>query len=221
MGNQIKQSKAISQKKMADIMFCIDYSYSMHDCIRGVCETVNDFVSFLESGIEGQSPVDWQIGMVGYTGRDFNVVDLSKTTERLKTQLNKKAEGGDEFTPGAIDYAISNVSWREGAQRVIVIFTDEPLSGGVGGEDKFDDLLRKIVDSRIQIIYYGVTCPYYSKFEQCPKSEVNIVYDFSGISFNELMNRLAVTVSSSNPFAGKEPVIKKMVYDLSDIRIHK
>lgn len=221
MGNQIKQSKVVLQRKMADIMFCIDYSYSMCDCIKGVCDTVNDFVSFLESGVKGQSPVDWRIGLVGYTSEEFRFVDLANKTDNFKKQLNVKANGNDEFTPGAIDFAISNANWRVGAQRVIVVFTDEPLSGGSGGGDKFDDLLKKIVDSHIQIIYYGVPCPYYSRFEQCPKSEINIVPNFSGISFNELMNRLAVTVSSSNPFAGKESVVKTMVYNLSAIRISK
>ncbi len=222
MGNQIRQNKTIGvRKKMADIMFCIDYSYSMHHCIVGVRDTVNDFVSTLEAGIRGQMPVDWRIGLMAYTGEEFKFVDLAEDTVKFKKILNTSADGGDEFTPGAIDYTISNTNWREGAQRVIVVFTDESLETGKGGADEFDNLLKKIVDSHIQIIYYGEKCPYYAKFEQCPKAEVNVVSNFSGISFSELMNRLAVTVSSGNAFSGKDPVVKKMVYSMSDIKIRK
>jgi hypothetical protein len=106
-----------------------------------------------------------------------------------------------------------------GAQRVIVVFTDETISGGAGGESQFDSLLKKIVDSHIQIVYYGPDCPYYAKFSQCPKAEVNVVSDFSGVNFNALMSRLAVTVSSNSLNASKLPVSKTLVYDLSSVNI--
>ena len=105
------------------------------------------------------------------------------------------------------------------------MFTDEKLEYGRSkanadnGAKKYDKLLEKIVDSHVQIIFYGPNCPYYNRLQVCPKSEVNIMTSFSGISFDELMKRLAITVSSGNAFAGKEPVVKKLVYDLSYIKI--
>ena len=222
MGLQIKTVRTNSNfvaAKKADIVFCIDNSGSMSSCIEAVRNTVSVFVSSLEKGVGGQSPVDWRIGLVDYSQSEFLFMDLAKDTATFQNKLRENVSGGDEFTPGAIDFAISNASWREGAQRVIVVFTDEPLNGGSGGAHEFDDLLRKIVDSHIQIIYYGCPCEYYEKFQQCPKAEVNFVNNFSGIDFSNLMNRLAVTVSSSSPFAGKEPVVTKMVYDLSAITV--
>lgn len=225
MGLQIKQNKTMmSQHKLADIIFCIDNSGSMTDCINGVRDTVNNFVASLESGVQGMSPVDWQIGLLNYSADAFIFVDLANDTSNFKKKLEKREVSGDEFTPGAIDYAISNASWRTGAQRVVVVFTDEDLQGGYSPSSSakgFDKLMEKIVNSRIQIIYYGEECPYYSQFTKCPKGEVNVVSNFSGISFNELMTRLAVTVSSSNAFAGNEPVVKGLVYDLSHIKIKK
>lgn len=225
MGLQIKQNKTMmSQHKLADIMFCIDNSGSMTDCINGVRNTVNNFVASLESGVQGLSPVDWQIGLLNYSANEFIFVDLANDTSHFKKKLEKREVSGDEFTPGAIDYAISNASWRSGAQRVIVVFTDESLKSGYSpskSAGRFDKLMEKIVNSHIQIIYYGEQCPYYSQFTKCPKGEVNVVSDFSGISFDELMTRLAVTVSSGNAFAGKEPVIKQLVYDLSHVKIKK
>lgn len=224
MGLQIKQNKTMSQQKKADIMFCIDNSSSMQDCIDGVRDTVNSFVTTLEEGVQGLSPVDWEIGLLTYSNYEFRFVNLSKGTADFKKAIDRKVKG-NEFTPGAIDYAISQTNWREGAQRVLVVFTDEKLEYGLSktnaenGAKDYEKLLKKIVDSHIQIIFYGPNCPYYNRFQVCPKSEVNIVSGFSGISFNELMKRLAVTVSSGNAFAGKDPVIKEMVYDFSDIKI--
>lgn len=224
MGLQIKQNKTMSQQKKADIMFCIDNSSSMQDCINGVRDTVNSFVTTLEEGVQGQSPVDWEIGLLTYSNYEFRFVNLSRGTGDFKKAIDRKVKG-DEFTPGAIDFVISQANWREGAQRVIVVFTDEKLEYGRSkanagnGAKGYDKLLKKIVDSYVQIIFYGPNCPYYNRFQVCPKSEVNIVSSFSGISFDELMKRLAVTVSSGNAFAGKEPVIKDLVYDLSDIHI--
>lgn len=216
----------MSSDKKADIVFCIDHSGSMSDCIAGVKATVKDFVSSLEKGVEGQSPVDCQIGLVSYSQEELLFFDLTKDTEAFKTKLGQDVEGGNEFTPGAIDFAVSNASWRMGAQRVIVVFTDERLStGGSSGEgdgrSKFDDLLKKIVDSNVQIIYYGPSCPYYSKFNVCPKAEVNIVDDFSGVRFDSLMKRLAVTVSSNSAAANNKPAVKTIIYNKAKINIKK
>ena len=170
--------------------------------------------------------MDWEIGLLTYSNYEFRFVNLSKGTSDFKKVIDRKVKG-NEFTPGAIDYVISQSNWREGAQRVIVVFTDEKLEYGRSAANQgngaagYDKLLKKIVDSHIQIIFYGPDCPYYNRLQVCPKSEVNIVNSFSGISFDELMKRLAVTVSSGSAFAGKEPVIKEMVYDLSDIKIIK
>ena len=222
MGQQIKnKTTQVKPGKMADIIFCIDNSGSMSSCIAGVRATVSDFVKSLEVGIQGQAPVDWQIGLLSYTDIEFLFVDLSKDTQKFKEKLGLRIRGFDEFTPGAIDYAISNAKWREGAQRVIVVFTDESLITGYGGENLFGNLLDKIVGSNIQIVYYGAECNYYRSFEKCPKAEVNFVADFSGINFNDLMSRLAVTVSSNSFFANQKPVDKKMVYDFSDFSIIK
>ena len=71
MGLQIKQNKTMLQEKKADIMFCIDNSSSMQDCIDGVRDTVNNFVKTLEEGIQGFSPVDWEIGLLNYSNYEF------------------------------------------------------------------------------------------------------------------------------------------------------
>ena len=220
----LQRPKTIVSTKTADIVFCIDHSGSMSSCIAGVKATVRDFVTSLEEGIEGQSPVDWQLGLVGYSQQEILFLDLTKDTETFKAKLGQNVSGGDEFTPGAIDYAISNTNWRMGAQRVIVVFTDEGLSTGYNygegtGFAKFDDLLQKIVDSNVQIIYYGPNCSYYSNFARCPKAEVNVVSNFSGVNFESLMKRLAVSVSSNSAAANMKPVVKDLVYDKAGMNI--
>lgn len=220
----LQRPKTMSVEKKADIVFCIDHSGSMSDCIAGVKATVRDFVTSLEKGVDGQSPVDCQIGLLGYTQGELLFLGLTKDTEAFKTKLGQKLTRGNEFTPGAIDYAVSNFSWRMGAQRVIVVFTDERIKTGTNdgegtGIEKFDALLQKIVDSNVQIIYYGPNCPYYTKFSCCPKAEVNVVTDFSGVNFDSLMRRLAVTVSSSSAAANNLPVVKTLVYDKAGMKV--
>lgn len=220
----LQRPKTIVATKTADIVFCIDHSGSMSSCIAGVKATVRDFVASLEEGVEGQSPVDWQLGLVGYSQEEILFLDLTKDTETFRTKLGQNVSGGDEFTPGAIDYAICNTNWRMGAQRVVVVFTDECLGTGYNygertGAEKFDKLLQKIVDSNVQIIYYGPNCSYYTQFTRCPKAEVNVVSSFSGVNFDSLMKRLAVTVSSNSAAANMKPVVKDLVYDKAGMRI--
>lgn len=221
MGLQIRQSKPVSVAKKADIVFVVDNSFSMRTCIEGIHAKIEKLVSSLESNVPGQSPVDWRLGLLSYTSYMFRFLDLTDDLAAFREQLTIRLPRGDEFTPGAVDFVISNASWRERAQRVVVVFTDETLLGGVGGEKGFDALLKKITDSGVQVVYYGKECDFYKKFSLCPRGEVNVVSDFSGISFDALMSRLAVTVSSGSPFAGKEPVVKEPVYDLSDVKITK
>ena len=225
MGLQIRQSQVKFDTKKADIMFCIDNSRSMESCIQGVRNTVNAFVTDLESGAEGQSPVDWRIGLMSYSDEEYVFLDLSKETTRFRALLNREVVG-DEFTPGAIDYTVSHTSWRPGAQHIIVLFTDEPLEEGRSRRNRdngaagFGDLLHKITCSHVQIIYYGPQCEYYRRFQLCPKSELNFMDSFNSVNFDRLMKRLAVTVSSGSSFENDVVAVKQMVYDLSDIKIN-
>ena len=225
MGFQIKQTQLKNDdSKKADIMFCIDNSGSMEECIQGVRDTVNEFVNALESGVDGQSEVDWRIGLISYSDDKFVFQDLSKDTSRFRSLLKRRVEG-DEFTPGAIDYTITHASWRPGAQHIIVVFTDEKLEEGRSRRNRdngaagFGELLHKITSSHVQIIYYGPQCEHYRRFQMCPKSEVNFMDSFAGVDFTRLMMRMALTVSSGNSFDNDVAVVKNMVYDLSDIDI--
>lgn len=226
MGLQIKQSQLRADSKKADLMFCIDNSGSMKTCIRGVRDSVNAFVRDLESAAVGQSQVDWEIGLLSYSHEEFLFMNLTKDTARFRSLLDREVEG-EEFTPGAVDYAVSHTAWRPGAQHIIVVFTDEKLKEGyskrnsANGATGFGELLHKISSSQVQVLYYGPQCEHYRRFAMCPKCEVNFMESFDGVDFGTLMKKMALTVSSGHTFDQDVTAEKAMVYDLSDISVRK
>jgi hypothetical protein len=213
-------------KGVADIVFCIDYSGSMSDCIEGVKNHVDTFVKTLEGGLNADVVIDWQIGLIANTHDEMNFLDLTKETSKFRSVMSKDPSGYNEFTPGAIDYAVTNTSWRDIAHRVIVIFTDEDLQGGESpanddGASKFPDLIKKLIDAKIQIIYFGPSCTYYDKLKTLPKEVHEIRDNFNSVDFNNLLTNIAKTVSNSSVGLQTKTKIPGLVYDFNGISINR
>lgn len=212
---------------VSDIVFCIDKSASMEHCIDGVIHNVKSFVAQLEN-LSGNTVVDWKLGVAIYSGTSIDFLNLTTNVNTVRDFISGiTLEWNDEFTPGAIDYAATNTSWREKSHRVIVVFTDEPLlDGGTvsepdKGAGKFNKFLLKLTQAKIQLLYFGPYCEYYNEFNMVPKAMVNTVENFDDIDFSELMKKLATTVtaSSTNPQTGVP--VPPLVYDLSSMTINK
>lgn len=212
-------------KGVADIVFCIDHSGSMASCIKGVKEYVNNFVKTLE-GLNANTIIDWQIGLCTYTNRTINFLSLTKDTNRFRDVLSKDLGRANEFTPGAIDYAITSTSWRDVSHRIIVNFTDETLQGGHSpnhsdkGANLFDELLKKIQAAKIQLYYFGKKCPYYNKFNLLPKAQHKIMNNFDSVDFDQLMTNLALTVSESSKGQQEKTSIPGLIYNFKGININ-
>jgi hypothetical protein len=220
----IIQKSEKKSKGVADIVFCIDHSGSMSSCIEGVKEHVNSFVKTLD-GLNANTIIDWQIGLCAYTNRSIHFLPLTKATNRFRDVLSKGVEGWDEFTPGAIDYAVTTSKWRDVSHRIIVNFTDEPLRGGSSpnhsdsGAGLFDELLKKIQAAKIQLYYFGKECPYYDKFNVLPKAQHKIMNNFNSVDFSQLMTNLALTVSESSKGQQEKTSIPGLIYNFSGIKI--
>lgn len=221
------QQKITKIKGIADVVFCIDFSGSMSACIEGVKNQISNFVESLESG-NPNMVIDWRIGFCGYSDThivkfDFtrNVNDFSKKLESART------EGWDEFTPGAVDFCISDFKWRPVSNKFLILFTDEILNTGGSdeqvkeGKAKFPELLIKISESHIRFFYFGPKCPYYSQFESLSRTVVTYVDGhFEAVDFSSLLTSLGKTVSQScsGQFNGKY-ANPGYVYDLSSMKI--
>ncbi len=222
------QQKAAKIRGIADIVFCIDFSESMSDCIAGVKNHISTFAGSLES-TNPNMVIDWQIGFCGYSDIDFIKFNFTRDTDDFSAKLEAAAtEGGDEFTPGAIDFCISDFEWRPVSNKFLIVFTDETIStGGTDeqikeGKARFQDLLNKITNSHIRLFYFGPDCPYYRKFETISRTIVTYIEDsFSTIDFSALLGSLGKTVSQScsgqNTGGKSKP---PYIYDLSSFKIN-
>ena len=201
MGIQQKVSKI---RGIADVVFCIDFSRSMGACIQGIKEHITAFVNSLERSSPNMT-IDWRIGFCGYSHIEFVKYGFTSDVKRFSTMLaNASVDGGEEFTPGALDFCINGFEWRPVSNKFIILFTDEVLgSGGSRSQidnarSNFPDLLQKISDSGIRLFYFGPRCPYFKQFEQLSRAFVTFIEnDFTTIDFSSLLNSLGKTVSQS------------------------
>ncbi len=219
----INQQQIAKIKGVTDVVFCIDRSKSMHPCIEGLKKTINTFIHSVETTNESVE-VDWRIGFLAYDDKKFYQFDLTDKIEDFTSKLSEIVTGGNEYTPGALDYLINSFQWRQEANRTIILFTNESFKGGIlKGLDpgKWDNLLQRIMEMKIRVKYFGPECPYYRKFEQTPRCNTTIVKDFSTVDFTSLMKLLGSTVSQASTQGSPNIEGGNHLYDLSDISIIK
>jgi len=197
------QQKAAKIKGVADIVFCIDFSGSMEPCIEGVKNHVNTFVKSLETA-SPNTKIDWRIAFCAYSNDTLIVQDFVKDTGIFSSNLSSINTMGDEFTPGAVDFCITYFKWRPVSNKFIIVFTDETLEGGSSsdngnGSSKYEELLKKIENSRSRLFFYGPRCSYYSQLEKISRTFVEYLESggFSTVNFSSLLSSLGKTVSQS------------------------
>lgn len=139
-----KDTRSI-KKAMADLIFLVDNSGSMSEEAEQLAKEIDDWSSKLSQLL------DLQLGCVGYDGDITGAMDLG-TQEALSAYLNREYTWGTDRTYGfegpradvlstaahdydngwyecgaaALHFADKNFSFRGGANRIYVNFTDEP-----------------------------------------------------------------------------------------------
>jgi len=205
-------------------VFCIDLSGSMRPCIEGVKKHVSTFVSNLETGSPNMV-IDWRMAFCGYNAENFYISNFTDSTADFSNILRKvNVENRNEYTPGAIDYCVSNLPWRNECNKFLIVFTDESLKGGVENSDtipNFPDLLQEIEESHTSLFFFGPKDRYYGQFEKLPRSNTNFISDsFDRVDFSTLLSSLGKTVSrSSGGQGGYSSYTPRSVYDISGISI--
>ncbi|HXF99421.1 MAG TPA: vWA domain-containing protein [Bacteroidota bacterium] len=131
----------------ADVVFTVDNSGSMGEEADSIASKIIEFVNYLQA-----SGLDLRVGVVGYNGRVTGAMNLT-TGSALNSYLTRTGFIGTSRTVGfggsdsarlesvaatfasgvggengvvGVWFADSLFSWRAGAQRVYVNFTDEP-----------------------------------------------------------------------------------------------
>lgn len=109
---------------LADVCFVLDISGSMGDNINQVRNNIGEFADVL-----AQNGFDFRVAVVPFCDYvdDRWMMNFTTDIEAVKRNLaNIILWGGTEDSPGAMQYAADNLSWREGSKRTIIWVTDEP-----------------------------------------------------------------------------------------------
>lgn len=120
-----------SAKARADLVFVIDTTGSMNDKIDGLIESCESFVDKL-----ARKRIDWVAAVVGFgdltvEGDRIVATPFSSSADRVKALLRglpRYSGGGNEGESSleALQAALSQTGYRQGAVKVLVLITDEP-----------------------------------------------------------------------------------------------
>lgn len=180
------------KKGIPDIVFLLDSTGSMQECLRAVTDNIAAFVDTLTTpdANGGILIKDWRIRVLGYRDRDEDgqqwLVDNPFTADvaTAKYQLSALvAKGGGDEPESLLDAMYQLTLWPEaeqGAQpsptgwrhrhdaaRVVVIFTDascKPTYRTANGDTaSVDDLINNYHAMRLKVILYAPDTPLYGE----------------------------------------------------------
>jgi uncharacterized protein YegL len=177
-------------KGVVDIVFLIDASGSMGDCIQAVKDKIGVFISELSGG---QVPVkDWRARVIGYRdakcdGDQWLVTNpfVSNDQAALTAQLSSlTAEGGGDEPESLIDALLvvgnwnavqksevaDDSSWRHftDARRSVVLFTDATFHPDAKSGATISDAFSLITSMKLELQYIVPDAPCYDSFESLP-----------------------------------------------------
>ena len=196
--SQSVQYNASSSRQKADIIFVVDRSGSMSDCIEGVKNHIVSFVGGLEA--DQQVRIDWRLGLVAADGLTFSVLDFTDNVRTFQNAVGRIALTGNECMPPALDLA-ADFRWRDRVHKAIVFFTDEPVNGGANVSkvrDGIPALCGKLTHLKVELYAFTPDCPdYLSLTNNLPRSKHRLDEDFDADSFGELLGTIGKSVSRS------------------------
>lgn len=185
--------ESLDQKKgIPDIVFLLDASGSMKECIQAVTQNIATFVDTLASpdANGGIQIKDWRIRVMGYRDRDADgdqwLVDNPFTSDinQVKSQLSAlEAKGGGDEPESLLDAMYALTQWpsaergeqglpngwrhRYDAARVVVIFTDASCKPGFkaadGSTGTVTDLVNAYNQNKLKVIMYAPMAPSYAE----------------------------------------------------------
>jgi Mg-chelatase subunit ChlD len=184
------QESLDKKKGIPDIVFLLDASGSMKECIQAVTQNIATFVDTLATpdANGGIQIKDWRIRVIGYRDRDADgsqwLVDnpFSNDIATVKSQLAAlEAKGGGDEPESLYDAMYALTQWpsdekggqglptgwrhRHDAARVVVIFTDASCKPGFkaadGSTGTVNDLMQAYNANKLKVILYAPEAPCY------------------------------------------------------------
>ena len=132
---------------------------------------------------------------------------------------------GNEDTLLALDIAADlPFGPAETTQRVIAVFTDEPLENGVSGETpvaKIPELRQKLAQRKILLFLSAPSSPAYYMLGQLGKAQFEEVDGGDGlknVDFKKLLAQMAKSISVARLQEGKEPSWQKALFGQENLK---
>lgn len=182
--------------RLADIVFIMDNSGSMSDEQSAVRANVNSFVNALS-----QSGIDYGLGLCRYgagqnSGKPIfeDAGSVTSDPEYFKNNVwvRNTIDGGHEPGYQGIKEAVNNFSFRPGAQKIIIIITDEtPQQGDIILEEAMD-----ACEENSATLFALTLDEMFDLFLPITDATNGEVYDIRS-PFNEILDYISTAVSST------------------------
>ncbi len=202
-----------------DLAFVIDTSGSMTGIFDYLIDNLYDFIMKIGQTVQTLGQFDMQLAIVAGCRKLFYIVPLTTDTQsvaaKLKT-ISKERSKANEIMCYGLDLAMADLQWRQDAKRIMVMITDEPLSGNYEPEilrQGMDKLIEKLIEMRVLLHVISPRCKDYQKLGSVKSSSIYFVKsreDFKDSSkLNEIFTMMSKSISKSLVSTSKQHVRKK------------
>jgi hypothetical protein len=186
------QASLDKKKGIPDIVFLLDASGSMKECIQAVTQNIATFVDTLAKpdANGGVIITNWRIRIIGYRDRDSDgaqwLVDNPFTADiaEVKAQLGAlEAKGGGDEPESLFDAMYMLTQWgtvekgaevlpncwrhRHDATRIVVAFTDASCKSSFRSDDgsigTVDDLIQAYYANKLKVVLFAPEAPCYTE----------------------------------------------------------
>jgi len=166
----VKEQVGKINAKNVELVFCLDTSSSMDGLIESVKQRLWDIAKDIKN--MPQAPT-LRIALLAYGTPGFGnasgyvklINDLTEDTDAIHNELTAlKCNGGDEYVPKVVVYAIDNLSWGNKPDTLRTIFVAGNESADQGPV-KIDEMLdrAKNTNTLVNTIFCGAETHFYAK----------------------------------------------------------
>lgn len=190
-------------KGVADIVFVLDTSSSMNPIFDYLADNIDKFVDKLKADVQAAGQWDLRVGIVAGDAGSVFILPFTKSTLSFKQQISNikaKRTGYNEVMPWLIDISLVDVEWRTDARRIMIVLTDEPLTGNHAEwflRDGLKQLIEKLTKFKSLLYFISPSCPDYKTFGVIPRSHIYFIQDQRELEQIEKLDYIFTQINQS------------------------
>lgn len=193
----------MQKKGIADIMFVLDTSSSMDPIFDYLADNIDRFVDKLKTDVQAPGQWDLRVGIVAGDAGSVFIVPFTKNIQAFKqhiANIKSKRKGYNEVMPWLMDISLVDVEWRTDGRRIMIVLTDEPLSGNHADwflRDGLKQLIERLVKFKSLLYFISPSCPDYKTFGAIPKSYIYFIQDQKELEQIEKLDYIFTQINQS------------------------